>query len=134
MQPHILPVLAWASQHGVAMAILSSNTEALIAAFLATHLPAARFTRVVGGVSLFAKHRALAKLIRTTPAAREPWVYVGDEVRDIRAARRVGIPSLAVTWGKDRIGAAGLRPAHRARGLRRRARGRASRARNRHRR
>jgi phosphoglycolate phosphatase len=104
VQPNILPVLRWATGQGLPMAILSSNTEALIADFVAAHMPWARFAPVVGGVSLFAKHRALKRLLRRVPAPQEPLAYVGDEVRDVRAAHRVGIRSIAVTWGKDGAG------------------------------
>ncbi|MDD9953404.1 MAG: HAD hydrolase-like protein [Candidatus Woesearchaeota archaeon] len=44
--------------------------------------------------SLFGKHKILKKLSRTYS-----FVYVGDEVRDVEACKKAGVPCIAVTWG-----------------------------------
>lgn len=47
---------------------------------------------VMAGGSLLGKERLLKKLRKNT-------IYVGDEVRDIEAARKVGVKIIAVSWG-----------------------------------
>ena len=94
--PEILAVLRWAKQHGVPLAVASSNSTPVIARFLAQHLAESRFAPILGNLPMFGKQRALRRLGR-----RHTLIYVGDEVRDVEAARRCGIASIAVTWGKD---------------------------------
>jgi phosphoglycolate phosphatase len=47
---------------------------------------------VIAGGSLLGKARLLRKLKKNT-------IYVGDEVRDIEAARKAGVKIIAVSWG-----------------------------------
>jgi phosphoglycolate phosphatase len=54
---------------------------------------------VVGSWQLLGKHRPLRRALRRTRLTRRQALYVGDEVRDITAARRVGMDAAAVTWG-----------------------------------
>lgn len=97
----VLPTFAWAQGQGLRVAILSSNSADLIRGVVAEHLPTVAFQEIVGKVSLFSKHRALKKLMQRQRLRPSDLVYVGDEVRDIAAAHRVGVRSIAVTWGKD---------------------------------
>jgi len=48
---------------------------------------------------LFGKGRALRRILRAEGVASAEAVYVGDEVRDIEAARSVGVTAVAATWG-----------------------------------
>lgn len=79
-------------------AIVSSNSRENIERFLARN-------RIEGleilatGVGLFGKPKALRKALRTAGATAANAVYVGDETRDIVAAREVGMRSIAVSWG-----------------------------------
>ncbi|HQR91161.1 MAG TPA: HAD hydrolase-like protein, partial [Caulobacter sp.] len=49
------------------------------------------------GASLFGKARKFRKV--TSGAARDRVICIGDETRDIEAARALGLASGAVTWG-----------------------------------
>ena len=101
LQAEALPMFAQLATSGVPLGILSSNEAPLIAAFTGQHLPACTFEPIVGSVGLLSKHRALARLLRRRRLPASALTYVGDEVRDVIAARRVGIAVIAVTWGKD---------------------------------
>jgi phosphoglycolate phosphatase-like HAD superfamily hydrolase len=57
------------------------------------------FEGVYAGTSLFKKHRKLKRLLRKHKIQPEEAVYVGDEVRDVVACRRIGMPIISVTWG-----------------------------------
>lgn len=81
------------------LAIITSNTPEVVNPFLATHTLDHCFSGVVGGGTLFGKGRLLAKYVKRYGFVPEQTVYVGDEVRDIQAARFAGLRSAAVTWG-----------------------------------
>jgi phosphoglycolate phosphatase len=89
---------------GRKLGILSSNSRANILACLrANHLEEV-FDFVVGYPRLFGKARALRRLLRREGGREEAWLYVGDEVRDVRAARKAGVDVAAVTWGFQEVG------------------------------
>jgi phosphoglycolate phosphatase-like HAD superfamily hydrolase len=51
------------------------------------------------GIIPFTKHRALKKLARKYNIKPECIYYVGDETRDVLAAKKAGTKVIAVTWG-----------------------------------
>ena len=51
------------------------------------------------GAPLFGKAAKINAVIKRCASAAELTTSIGDEVRDIEAARALGICSLAVTWG-----------------------------------
>ncbi len=55
------------------------------------------------GASLFVKGRTIKRFLRKNTIAKENFVYVGDELRDVEACKRVGVGIIAVTWGWDSI-------------------------------
>lgn len=60
---------------------------------------AARVDAFACGVGLFGKARKVREVLRRLEVAGEHAAFVGDEERDISAARRAGVASVAVTWG-----------------------------------
>jgi phosphoglycolate phosphatase len=54
---------------------------------------------VYGGVGLFGKTGALRRAILTDKLRTTDCYYVGDEVRDIEAARRARVKIISVAWG-----------------------------------
>ncbi len=92
--PDMLDDLATA---GITLAVVSSNDEANVRRVLG---PAgAPIRRFLCGAGLFGKAAAFRRIRRHSglPAARI--LAIGDEVRDIEAARRTGLHAAAVTWG-----------------------------------
>nr|WP_314072651.1 HAD hydrolase-like protein [uncultured Roseococcus sp.] len=79
------------------LAVASSNSEANIRRILGES--AMHVRHFEGGASLFGKARKLRRLIRQAGAEPGRTLCVGDELRDIEAARAVGAPAAAVTWG-----------------------------------
>lgn len=57
------------------------------------------FEEIYAGTSLFKKHSKLQRLLRKHKLQAKEAVYVGDEVRDIVACRRIGMPIISVSWG-----------------------------------
>lgn len=86
-------------QQGVPMYILSTNSPANIEVFLKKNNLDGCFTKIYGNTGLFSKSSALKKIIKKEELSRADCVYIGDEVRDIEAARKAKISSVGVTWG-----------------------------------
>ena len=83
---------------GVRLGIVSSNAAVNIKRVLGPRLWDLIQHRECGaGVS--AKHGRLTRLLRRAGVAPEHAIYIGDEVRDIDAARRAGMAAGVVTWG-----------------------------------
>lgn len=83
---------------GVTLGILSSNSFQNVSAFLRTH-DLDVFDFVTTSSKIWSKNHNLDKLISREGFRMEDVVYVGDETRDIVAARKLGIRVAAVTWG-----------------------------------
>ncbi|TXM94545.1 HAD hydrolase-like protein [Methylobacterium sp. WL30] len=95
--PGTSEMLAGLGEAGVATAVLSSNTEANVRRVLGPD--AARIGRYACGASVFGKARRLASLLRHARIEPRAVLCVGDELRDLDAARAVGCAFGAVAWG-----------------------------------
>ena len=84
---------------GYRMFIVSSNSAENISRFLEAHGMTGFFEGIYGGVGLFSKAKFMRRMLRANHIQPAECVYVGDEARDMHAAQRVGIASLAVAWG-----------------------------------
>jgi phosphoglycolate phosphatase len=80
------------------LAIVSSNSEANIRRILGAE-NAKTISHFSCGAGLFGKARLLRKVMKRSGARPFTTVCIGDETRDIEAARRVGAIAAAVTWG-----------------------------------
>lgn len=49
--------------------------------------------------NIFGKDKALTNLMKKYSLIKNDIIYVGDEVRDIEACKKVGVKIIAVTWG-----------------------------------
>jgi phosphoglycolate phosphatase len=91
-------VIAELRQRGVRTGILTSNKRDNVESFLA-HNPGLMFDFVSTGSGLFSKQTRLKRLLATQGLSLAETCYVGDEVRDIVAARALGMKAVAVCWG-----------------------------------
>lgn len=99
LYPGLVEALAALRAGGVRLGILSSNQEDNIRRCLRINGAEEFFAFVVGYPRLFGKGKALRRILRAERVNRADVLYVGDEVRDIEAARRARVASAAVTWG-----------------------------------
>ena len=86
------------SDAGVRMMLCSSNAEANVRAVLGRE-DAARFEAYFCGSGLFGKARKFRRAIKASGIAASDILAIGDETRDIDAAREVGLVAGAVLWG-----------------------------------
>ena len=87
---------------GLLLSIISSNTEKNIISFLTAH-KLDYFDHIRTTSSLFGKHRAIKGFLNELRLKPEEAIYIGDELRDIIACKKVPIRVVAVTWGYDHI-------------------------------
>ena len=83
---------------GVKLAVVSSNGETAVKAVLGEKL-CSRFEIFACGAALFGKASVFRKVIRKAGTTPQRTLSVGDEVRDIEAARETGCVAGAVNWG-----------------------------------
>jgi phosphoglycolate phosphatase-like HAD superfamily hydrolase len=86
-------------QVGCQMSVLSSNSRDNILACLQANVVADHFESVIGSRRIWGKGEGIRRFLKSRAAAAERAIYVGDEVRDIQAARKAGVDVAAVTWG-----------------------------------
>lgn len=86
------------SETGVGLAIVSSNSESNIRAMFGPET-AALIAHYECGSSLHGKAKRFKAVLRKSGFTAREAIAIGDELRDIEAARAAGIPFGAVTWG-----------------------------------
>ena len=96
--PGVAEMIRRLAERGVQVAVVSSNSEAVVRQVLGAEL-----TGLVAhygcGASVFGKAAKFREVIRKAGVAEADVLSVGDEVRDIEAARKVRLATGAVTWG-----------------------------------
>lgn len=85
--------------HGFHLFITSSNSPVNVKAFLKAKQLDGYFEKVYGGIGLFNKAGAIKRIMRQNRLQGELVIYIGDEARDVEAARRAGVAMAAVGWG-----------------------------------
>ena len=83
--------------NGVMIAVVSSNSTANIQWVLGPYAPLV--DQYETGSSLFGKASKFKRVLKSFGVRAGDAVSVGDEVRDVDAARRAGIASIGVAWG-----------------------------------
>jgi phosphoglycolate phosphatase len=96
--PNISNMLQTLKQAGYNVGIISSNSVENIYTVLHQYHIDHLFS-FVHSCSIFGKSRAITSALRAHHIKSDEAIYVGDEIRDIDAARRSKIPVIAVTWG-----------------------------------
>jgi HAD superfamily hydrolase (TIGR01549 family) len=82
---------------GIRVGIVSSNTKENINAFLEHHNLKMDF--VHAKPSIFGKHKKIRHAMRLYGMNAHDTLYIGDEVRDIDACRKLNLDVGTVTWG-----------------------------------
>lgn len=99
--PGIAEAVAGLHEKGFRLGILSSNSTDNIRGFMKRFDMAHCFEFIEAGVSLFGKSRRILSTVKKYQTPLREVMYVGDETRDMEAARRARVRSLAVCWGAN---------------------------------
>lgn len=93
--------------------ILTSNAAANVDLFLKAHGLRGLFDFISSTSRLTGKSRHLRAIRRTFSMQAGEMLYVGDEIRDVKASQKAGNPVAAVTWGfNSRESLAAENPTH----------------------
>jgi phosphoglycolate phosphatase len=103
-QVHLFPGIPAMLEHlerlGCELAMVSSNSEANVRAILGEN--SKRIRHYACGASLFGKAAKFRRVLKRTGIPADRVLTIGDELRDLEAAREVGIAFGAVSWGYTR--------------------------------
>jgi phosphoglycolate phosphatase len=91
-------VIAELHNSGHELYLMSSNSSENVHKYLKLHNIDQYFEGIYGS-GLFNKASAIRRLIKKNKINRKSCYSIGDETRDIDAAKKVGIISIAVDWG-----------------------------------
>lgn len=92
-------VLVELRNHVDSFGILTSNASANVDLFLRTHGLRDHFDFISSTSKLTGKSKHLKAIRKTFSLRAEQMLYIGDELRDVKASQKAGIPIAAVTWG-----------------------------------
>ena len=92
-------VLKHLHNDGHAMYLISSNGAQNIRKFLKKNNIDSYFSAVQGNIGVFGKANAIRSIIVRYKIDRNDCISVGDETRDVDAAKKARIKCVAVTWG-----------------------------------
>jgi phosphoglycolate phosphatase len=102
--PDVKSVIMELKQRGYHLIMASSNTVENIKSFLKNNGMEDCFETLHSGSGVFGKAKQLNKIINKEGYDKTDVYYVGDEARDVDAAKTAGIKIVAVTWGlNDRL-------------------------------
>jgi len=85
---------------GYCLGILTSNSVENVELFLHKH-DLNMFSVICSESGVFNKHHIFGKLKKQLNLAGNKLIYVGDEIRDIDAARKGGVRIISVSWGHN---------------------------------
>lgn len=97
--PGILEVLQILNNKEYKLGIVTSNSLENVKGFLERNEMNKLFSFVHAGSTLFGKNKAIKSFLKREGICPEEVIYVGDETRDIEAARKAKIKVIAVSWG-----------------------------------
>lgn len=92
-------VLVELRRHTHSFGILTSNASSNVDVFLRAHGLREHFDFISSTSKLTGKSKHLKAIRKTFSLRHGEMLYIGDELRDIKASKRAGIPIAAVTWG-----------------------------------
>ncbi len=84
---------------GLSLGIVTSNSRGNVQLFLESNGWTQQFDHLESGSSLFGKSRLIKRVITRAGYPVAEVVYVGDEERDVEAARQANVSPVAVSWG-----------------------------------
>lgn len=79
--------------------VVSSNSKRNVRKFLKQHHLYKYFVDIRGNAGLLGKSHILKRLARANSFTIKDCIYIGDETRDVVAAKAVGMRVIAVSWG-----------------------------------
>lgn len=86
-------------ERGLSLGIVSSSQTPVLEKFLSQHQLRSYFAFVESSNNLFGKDKTIREVIAAQGLQPAECCYVGDEVRDVEAAKKAGVAIISVSWG-----------------------------------
>ncbi|MDF2949408.1 MAG: HAD-superfamily hydrolase, subfamily variant 1 [Sedimentibacter sp.] len=86
---------------GIQTAIITTNSKANVQMFL--NEQNADIFDFIASSSMFGKESKMRKIIKKERLSLDEVLYVGDEIRDVHAAKNTGIHIASVAWGYNTV-------------------------------
>lgn len=83
---------------GFQLGVVTSNSVENVQAFLKNN-QIEGFDFVDSEIEVFGKGNKIKKLLKKKQISAEDAIYIGDELRDVEAARNAGLKIISVSWG-----------------------------------
>ncbi len=93
-------LLANLKNTGLNLSVLSSNSVNNITDFFENN-NIVGFDHIISSNNLFGKHKTLKKFMKHNNLTPDEIIYVGDELRDVEACKKLAVKVIAVLWGFD---------------------------------
>ena len=95
----IKEALVFLKQKGYTLGIVTSNNRDNVLSFLKINDLTDLFDFVYAGTTLFGKNRIINRVLKEHHWNAEEVIYIGDETRDISAAKKSRLTMISVGWG-----------------------------------
>jgi phosphoglycolate phosphatase len=97
---NVLSIINQINKAGYKLAVISSNTKPNIDSFF--RLNNISFDIIVlSSKGLFGKHKSITNFLQEHNCTKDSVLYIGDEIRDIKACNKSGVDIAFVKWGLD---------------------------------
>ena len=96
----IKPILVALKKNGCELGIVTSNSKVNVRAFLRKN-KLEIFDYIRAGSGVFYKAGAIRRTVARHRLKGHETIYIGDEIRDVIAARKNNMTVIAVTWGTN---------------------------------
>lgn len=100
-KPNLFDMVLQLKNMGIQTAIITTNSKSNVQMFLEEHN--ADIFDFIASSSMFGKESKMRKIIKKDKLELEDVLYVGDEIRDIHAAKNTGIDIASVAWGYNTV-------------------------------
>jgi phosphoglycolate phosphatase len=96
----VLSLLSLLNEQGYGVAIISSNAKENIEKFLKLNSIDFKIS-ILSAKGLFGKHKAFTKFVKQHQCSVKDILYIGDEIRDVKACKKSGVDIVFAKWGMD---------------------------------
>ncbi|MEA5093707.1 MAG: HAD-IA family hydrolase [Sedimentibacter saalensis] len=100
-KPDILSTVAELKKMGIKTAIITTNSKTNVEMFLEKN--DAYIFDFIASASMFGKETKMRRIMKKEKLSKNEVLYVGDEIRDINAAKNAGIDIASVGWGYNTV-------------------------------
>ncbi|WP_317619210.1 HAD-IA family hydrolase [Laspinema olomoucense] len=97
--PGIVEALQILNHKEYKLGIVTSNSLENVKGFLERNEMTKLFSFIHAGSTLFGKNKVIKNFLKKEGIPPENVIYIGDETRDIEAAKKAKIKVIAVSWG-----------------------------------